>query len=237
MIKKFLLSVVLIATSQLSYANECESLTRSGNDIIFYGDTHGFHTNSRLADHLKSEYSKEDLALFVHLGDIKNYGEPDLGYFFSRYEFLLDSNNNYSKEDKNVFVLGNHDFTDSLRILDELGRNLKKKELLLLKMSLKITKDGQTKAWLITLNTKHLDENKSHIYGTIRRANHSFFTHIGNDDEDAPLFIVSHEGYHDTHSLPSDIQYWFKKELPNLLKNEFPVQSLPSMATNTIEVF
>ena len=218
--------MVLIATSQLSYANECESLTRSGNDIIFYGDTHGFHTNSRLADHLKSEYSKEDLALFVHLGDIKNYGEPDLGYFFSRYEFLLDSNNNYSKEDKNVFVLGNHDFTDSLRILDELRSKFKKERASFAENELiKITsEDGQTKAWLITLNTKHLDENKSYIYEKYELEEQiTRFSHcISNDDEDAPLFIVSHEGYHDTHSLPSDIQYWFKKELPNLLKNEFP---------------
>ncbi len=225
MIKQFLLSTALIA-AHTSYASECESLTRLGKDIIFYGDTHGYHTNTRLAEHLKSEYNKEDLALFVHLGDIKNYGEEDLGYFFSRYKFLLDDNNGYSKEDKNVFVLGNHDFTDSLRVLEELRSKFKKeRESFAENELIKITSDdGKTKAWLITLNTKHLDEDKSYIYQRHELEEQiTRFTHcIQRDDIMAPLFLVSHEGYHDTHSLPSDVKKWFTKGLPKLLRSEFP---------------
>lgn len=233
MIREFLLCFVIGSTS-ISYASECESLTRSGSDIIFYGDTHGYHSHTRLAEHLKSEYQKSELALFVHLGDIKNYAEDDLGYFFSTYDFLLNEDRNYAKEDKNVFVLGNHDFTDSLLILDELRSKFEKQrdsfaENELIKIS---SEDGKTKAWLITLNTKHLDEDNSYIYEIQQLEEQiSRFSHcIKNDDDLSPLFIVSHEGYHDTHNLPSEIQQWFAKKWPSFLKEEFPKR--PVIALN-----
>ena len=226
MLKKIVISTLISIPSYLG-AGECESLTRSGDEIIFYGDTHGFHTNKILGEHLKGEYSKKDLALFVHLGDIKNYAEPDLNHFFSVYNFLLDDQEMYSTQDKNLFVLGNHDFTDSQRILEQLRSKFTNSRASFAENELIriVNEQQQTRAWLITLNTKHLDENKSYIYDESELENQiSRFTSCIEADSNkaAPLFIVSHEGYHDTHSLPRDIQKWFYYRLPEMLLNQYP---------------
>ena len=226
MLKKLLLTASYLLWADMLLASQCPHSVSKGDEIIFYGDTHGFHTNRSIASYIEKSYHTESLALMVHLGDIKNYGEKDLDEFFSAYSFLLTDDNKFQNDNKVSFVLGNHDYTDTQKLLKDLEGKLKVKRSDFSRNELTkiVDSKGNLTAWLITLNTKTLDKSKSYIYNEndISSQITRFKDCIKKEDLKAPVFIASHEGYHDTHHLPYSVKKWFKNELPYLLKDGFP---------------